>query len=73
MLMECAIAPEVTGSQGMKTEALKLVRGISTSHYLVVSMHLACLGELQSPIRHEYKPQSWYVEHETMLILKQIE
>ena len=49
------------------------LRGISTSHYLVVSMHLARLGELQSPTRHEYKPQIWDVEHVTMLNLKQTE
>lgn len=44
-----AIPAEVIGSPGMKTQAVKLQRGISTSHYLVVSMHLthSSLEELQ--------------------------
>lgn len=44
-----AIPAEVIGSPGMKTQAVKLLRGISTSHYLVVSMHLthSSLEELQ--------------------------
>ena len=38
----------------------KLVRGISTSHYLVASMHPThqSLEELQSTTHQEYKPQS---------------
>lgn len=58
--MQCAIAPEVTRSRWRRTWGLKLVRGISTSHYLVASGHLThpSLGELQSTTHQEHKPQS---------------
>lgn len=46
--------------QAKRARGLKLLRGISTSHYLLASMHPThpSLGELQSTTHHEYKPQS---------------
>lgn len=78
--MQCGIAPVMTGNHGLRTRGLKLVRGISTSHYLVATVHLThrSLGELQSTGHHEPTPQSkdvtsiiFQVHSRTILLLKQ--
>jgi len=57
--MEGAVAPEETGSHGMKTQALKLVCGISASRYLIVFMHLTERYSHQYIKNMSHKAEVW--------------